>query len=143
MTLPKDVADAMASLECEIADPMDCTAWRAVRAHLLSQDATNQRLREVGRKAVLANADLRQQTYALESRLAAADALITEWRGLVLGHNAECKIACDPDRCKYRPYLEANGRRCPECPVNDMIEIPAHLQGYGDEANRRTTGECQ
>jgi hypothetical protein len=67
------------------------------------------------------------------AKLEAANARLAEWRGLVLGHNAECKIACDPDRCKYRPYLEASGRRCPECPANDIIEIPAHLSenGYG------------
>lgn len=50
------------------------------------------------------------------------------WRKLVEDHNAECERSCDPDRCKYRPYFDANGRRCSECPVYNMIEVPNELQ---------------
>ena len=71
MALPKDVQGAVDSLECEIADPEDCTAWQTIRAHLLSQDAEIERLQSGIAKHVNSVCDL-------QSRLAAADALLRE-----------------------------------------------------------------
>ena len=46
-----------------------------------------------------------------------------DWKGLVLAHNAECDERCDKERCGYAPYFEANGRRCPTCPVYEKIDV--------------------
>jgi len=46
-----------------------------------------------------------------------------DWKGLVLAHNAECEERCDKERCGYAPYFEANGRRCPTCPVYEKIDV--------------------
>lgn len=78
MTLPKDVAEALAVMDDARDEgrvfPVDC--WQTIRAHLLSQDATITNLRSAAQKAVLANADLR--AYA-----AAADALLRKCRDKV------------------------------------------------------------
>ena len=46
-----------------------------------------------------------------------------DWKGLVLSHNADCESRCDMERCKYAPYFKANGRRCPTCPVYEIIDV--------------------
>ena len=38
---------------------------------------------------------------------------------LIYEHNKECKDLCDRDRCGYAQYQ----RRCPECPLNNLIEL--------------------
>ena len=46
-----------------------------------------------------------------------------DWKALVLNHNADCESRCDMERCKYKPYFEHNGRRCPDCPVHETIDV--------------------
>jgi hypothetical protein len=49
--------------------------------------------------------------------------------GAINGHNDGCQAACGKgDReavaCGYRPYFENSGRRCPNCPTYDIIDMP-------------------
>jgi hypothetical protein len=46
-----------------------------------------------------------------------------DWKALVLNHNADCESRCDMDRCGYKPYFEYSKRRCPDCPVHEMIDV--------------------
>jgi hypothetical protein len=44
----------------------------------------------------------------------------------IKAHNDACQDMCghgdqEAVACKYRPYFEGSHRRCPECPVYDMI----------------------
>lgn len=44
-------------------------------------------------------------------------------------HNEGCQQRCgvgdqEAVTCGYRPYFEGSGRRCPNCPVHDMIDAP-------------------
>lgn len=139
MTLPKSVIDAVDNAEnhCGLSlIYLSRDEWQTIRDHLMIQES------EISAEQA-AHAYTRTNRDNIESRLAAADALTSEWRYLVMNHNAGCEAMCDPDRCKYRPYLEANGRRCPECPINDMIEIPGHLR-EGDAAQKfRFNPDCK
>lgn len=45
-----------------------------------------------------------------------------DWKALVLNHNADCESRCDMDKCGYKPYFEHSKRRCPNCPVHEMID---------------------
>ena len=45
--------------------------------------------------------------------------------GLIEQHNQSCRMICGEGdqegvRCKYRPYFP---RHCPECPLDDIIEL--------------------
>ncbi len=47
--------------------------------------------------------------------------------GAIAAHNSSCQDACghgdlEADRCGWRPYFAFNGRRCPTCPVHDIID---------------------
>jgi hypothetical protein len=46
-----------------------------------------------------------------------------DWKALVLNHNAECESRCNMDSCGYKPYFEYSKRRCPNCPVHEMIDV--------------------
>lgn len=68
----------------------------------------------------------------LRAKLEAAEKAIKD-------HNDCCQNACgrgdqEAVACKYRPYFEANGRRCTQCPVYDMIDYPAAIAAGGDDA---------
>lgn len=84
MTLPQNVKDAVESLECEIADPEDCTAWQTIRANLLSQEAEIERLSQESAQQFIRARDWAElsgknedRASLAESRLAAADALLS------------------------------------------------------------------
>lgn len=41
------------------------------------------------------------------------------------GHQKQCGVGeNEATKCGYRSYFLFNGRRCPQCPVHDLIEIP-------------------
>lgn len=45
---------------------------------------------------------------------------------LIVDHNEACQKNCgvgdqEAVSCKYRPYFEKTGRRCPECPTDYQI----------------------
>jgi hypothetical protein len=47
--------------------------------------------------------------------------------GILERHNTSCQDLCghgdeEAVRCGYRPYFKNNGRRCPVCPVDDIID---------------------
>jgi hypothetical protein len=60
---------------------------------------------------------------ALEEALAKQEQGEPDWKSLVLNHNADCESRCDMDRCGYKPYFEYSKRRCPDCPVHEMIDV--------------------
>jgi hypothetical protein len=88
MTLPRGVAEAVASLdrwaitdfdgECSHAD-----AWHVVSAHMLSQDAKIEQLRliaNVNGDWTLKYSQMKERAELAESRLAAANALLRDIR---------------------------------------------------------------
>lgn len=53
---------------------------------------------------------------------------IERLRDLIIAHNDSCQSICgegkqEAVRCQYRPYFEATGRRCAECPTGWKINI--------------------
>jgi len=59
--------------------------------------------------------------------LLASEADLRYAEGVIAAHNGGCQDACghgelEAVRCGWRPYFAANGRRCPYCPVLDMID---------------------
>ena len=65
------------------------------------------------------------------AQLMASEKLIAEcdaWRKLVLEHNAECERLCKSGTCGYATYRDKAGRRCPECNLYDVIDIPPELE---------------
>ena len=79
----------------------------------------------------------RKEDYdALEARYLAQGAELTVWQLRVVRleaainwHNDSCRSICgigdqEAVACKYRRYFENNGRRCPTCPVHDILEVP-------------------
>ena len=65
-----------------------------------------------------------------------------DWKGLVLAHNAECDERCDKERCGYAPYFEANGRRCPTCPVYEKIDVDTPPQRTWVGLTAQEAAEC-
>jgi len=59
------------------------------------------------------------------------DARIAElekYERAVKEHNEQCQQRCgvgdqEAVQCRYRPYFVSNGRRCPNCPVHEKIDI--------------------
>lgn len=60
---------------------------------------------------------------ALEEALAKQEQGEPDWKALVLNHNADCESRCNMDSCGYKPYFEYSKRRCPNCPVHEMIDV--------------------
>jgi hypothetical protein len=54
---------------------------------------------------------------------------VRELTAVIQGYNDSCQELCgrgdqEAVACGYRPYFENNGRRCPACPVHDLIDLP-------------------
>ena len=67
---------------------------------------------------------------AIESLRAERDSLL----GRITSHNHALQAQCgvgdqEAVACKYRPYFEHSGRRCPNCPTDYMIEMGDWLIG--------------
>lgn len=57
---------------------------------------------------------------------AAADRIaeLEKFERAVKDHNKSCQDRCsNAATCGYVQYFLANGRRCPNCPVHDSIEL--------------------
>jgi hypothetical protein len=64
----------------------------------------------------------------LTSDVNARIAEMEKYERAVKEHNEQCQQRCgigdqEAVRCKYRPYFEKTGRRCPDCPVHEKIDI--------------------
>lgn len=108
MTLPKDVERAIAGRD--EYGLMNDDMWRAVRAHLLSQDA------EIV-SAHAAELRLSQRAELAESRLAAADALLRQIKDWDVARSLQ------PTREETLFAI----------PFELRTRVAAHLQGAGDE----------
>ena len=58
---------------------------------------------------------------------------IEQLEAAIRQHNDDCQSMCgvgdqEAVRCKYRPYFENTGRRCPECPVDFKIAFPVERE---------------
>jgi hypothetical protein len=64
-------------------------------------------------------------------------------------HNRACQDRCgrgdqEAVRCKYRPYFEHSGRRCPDCPTHERIEYPQGSGLYPEGGSTAgSAGGCQ
>ena len=79
-------------------------------------------LRQMAERGTICKGHITEMLDAIEKALAQPEQE-PDWKGLVLAHNAECDERCDKERCGYAPYFEANGRRCPTCPVYEKIDV--------------------
>ena len=62
--------------------------------------------------------------FYLASDVDARIAELEKYRRAVEDHNKSCVDRCaGASTCGYKQYFLANGRRCPNCPVHESIEL--------------------
>lgn len=80
----------------------------------------------------LANADAARNALIAEiERLRARIAELEKYKLAVEQHNRECDNLCNnAATCGYKQYFDANGRRCPTCPVDMKINVTCNGSGH-------------
>ena len=78
-------------------------------------------------------------THTHEKKIALLRSRVEGAEAAIHAHNRACQERCgrgdqEAVRCKYRPYFENNGRRCPDCPTHERIEYPVGSGLYPESA---------
>jgi hypothetical protein len=134
MTLPQNVADALKSQDQSAEDsPYDESAWQTIRAHLMSQEAE---IDELVRALTMCT----DRAKRAESRLAAANAQLRLMHRVL--SQAVCVACADDGSAKDHELDKLEGVLRDQGWITTAV-VPStptdeHLQGAGDEADRRT-----